>query len=123
LLLKHTHGAHWGFPKGTLEPGESDWQAAVRELKEETGIEHLSHVSGFERTLRYRFERDGQRVDKSVVYFLAATDQSSVTLSEEHSACGWFSYPRARQQLDHLNACELLEQAESFLNCLIRTSS
>jgi len=116
LLLKHTHGTHWGFPKGTLEPGESDWQAAVRELKEETGIEHFKRVPGFERTLRYRFEREGRHVDKSVVYFMATTDQQSVALSAEHSAYGWFTYPQARQQLDHPNARELLGEAEQFLN-------
>ena len=36
-LVKHADG-HWGFPKGHKEEGESDEGAALRELREETGI-------------------------------------------------------------------------------------
>ena len=35
LLLDY--GRHWDYPKGHLEKNESTWQAAVRELREETG--------------------------------------------------------------------------------------
>ena len=36
LLLRSYH--HWDFPKGRVEEGESDQQAALREFAEETGI-------------------------------------------------------------------------------------
>lgn len=37
---RYTHGGtHWELPAGRLEPGESPEQAAVRELREETGHE------------------------------------------------------------------------------------
>jgi 8-oxo-dGTP pyrophosphatase MutT (NUDIX family) len=39
LLLCHvTHTAHWDIPKGMRDPGESTLEAAVRELREETGL-------------------------------------------------------------------------------------
>lgn len=39
LLLCHVTGAHhYDLPKGKMDPGESELQAAVRELKEETGL-------------------------------------------------------------------------------------
>ena len=39
ILLVQSRGKLWGFPKGTLEPPETLINCALRELKEETGIE------------------------------------------------------------------------------------
>ena len=40
VLLCHVTGAkHWDLPKGKVDPGETEIQAAVRELQEETSIE------------------------------------------------------------------------------------
>ena len=36
LLMKHAD--RWDFPKGTVDPGESDLECAMRELWEETAI-------------------------------------------------------------------------------------
>jgi 8-oxo-dGTP pyrophosphatase MutT (NUDIX family) len=38
VLLVQSRGRLWGFPKGTIEPGEKSKDCAVRELWEETGI-------------------------------------------------------------------------------------
>jgi 8-oxo-dGTP pyrophosphatase MutT (NUDIX family) len=40
LLLCHvTHTPRWDIPKGTQDPGETTLEAAVRELREEAGLE------------------------------------------------------------------------------------
>lgn len=38
LLLKASYGSlHWSSPKGYVDPGEEDYDAALREVTEETG--------------------------------------------------------------------------------------
>lgn len=115
LLLKHRHGDHWSFPKGTVEPGESDWEAAVRELAEEAGIAHIQRLRGFRHRVRYQFQRQATVIDKTVIYYLATTPQRQIVLSPEHTEGGWFDYPAARERLTHDNARQLLDAAEVFL--------
>ena len=45
----------WLFPQGGVEPNEDFIQAALRELKEETGISSVEIVATLENPLRYKF--------------------------------------------------------------------
>ena len=38
LLIRHERGRHISFPKGHVEPGETERQTAEREILEETGV-------------------------------------------------------------------------------------
>ena len=38
LLIRHAKGRHISFPKGHVEPGETESQTAEREILEETGL-------------------------------------------------------------------------------------
>jgi 8-oxo-dGTP pyrophosphatase MutT (NUDIX family) len=58
----------WTLPKGTLAPGETSLDAALREVREETGyrcalVRELQPVT-------YWFQRDGRRIKKTVSWFL-----------------------------------------------------
>lgn len=48
LLIRQNYGAGlWGIPGGAVEPGESPQEAAVREAREETGLEvELEYLVG-----------------------------------------------------------------------------
>lgn len=45
MVQGYTAGTSWGFPKGKLEEGEADIDAAVREVYEETGFDIRALVS------------------------------------------------------------------------------
>ena len=59
----------WALPKGNIDPGESPAETAVREVREETGIEgHLVEKLG---DVRYVYTRPGGlRIFKVVSFFL-----------------------------------------------------
>jgi 8-oxo-dGTP pyrophosphatase MutT (NUDIX family) len=68
LAVVRVRGAILALPKGHPEKGESSQDAALREVREETGldatpVEKLGDI-------RYRYARDGDRVLKVVSFFL-----------------------------------------------------
>ena len=56
------------LPKGHIDPGENEVQAATREVREETGVvgEPVRELG----ESRYWYRRDGQTIPKSVLFFL-----------------------------------------------------
>jgi len=116
LLLRHRYGGHWGFPKGHIEPGESEIEAAARETREETGIGAVQPVPGFRKVSRYHFYRARRLVFKENVYFLGRVAYSEPILSREHTQCQWLPFAEAEQRLTFDNARHILDQAEKTLN-------
>ncbi len=115
LILRHRNGGHWSLPKGHIEPGESEEEAALRETREETGISDIKLVSGFRTVSRYSFSRRGVPVEKEVVYFLGGTGQTEVRLSKEHVDWRWADYEGALSTLTYPDTREVLRQAEEWL--------
>lgn len=58
----------WTLPKGTLAAGESNTDAALREVREETG--YRCEVVRALPAVTYWFQRDGRRIKKTVCWFL-----------------------------------------------------
>lgn len=114
LLLHYTAG-HWDFPKGNIEAGESEKEAAVREIREETGITDAEFIGGFRHTVSYRYSKGRRLVHKEVIFFLARTKTSSVTISHEHVGYAWKKYDDAMKQLTFQNAKNLLASARAFM--------
>lgn len=104
------------MPKGHVESGESEEETAKREIFEETGISELEFVPSFRETISYWFMRQGEKIPKEVVFFLAKTAQREVTLSDEHSGSLWLPFELAKKKMTHKNAQDLLEKAEKMLS-------
>lgn len=115
LLLLYPKG-YWGLVKGHLEPDESTYDAAHRELKEETGLE-ATLDQGFEETLKYKFtDPQGTLIAKKVTYYVGKASSQEVTLSHEHHDYAWMPYHEAISRLTYKNAQQILASAEHFLN-------
>lgn len=82
LLVKHSSGNYWAFPKGKQEIGESDKETAFRELFEETGLNIDVVLTEKELHEKYTFIRDGKRYKKFVRYFPAIV-KGEVKLDEK----------------------------------------
>jgi len=116
LLLRHRYGGHWGFPKGHIEAGESEVEAATREMREETGITEVQLIPGFRKISRYHFYRGRRPVFKENVYFLGRAACSKPTLSREHTQCEWLLFAEARERLTFDNVRYMLDAAEQLLS-------
>ena len=92
----------WAFPKGKLEPGETDEQAAVREVREETG---LSCRLGTE--LPSTTYVDDQGRPKLVRYWSmtvarGATPASGVSVGAPSARTPLAPEPKARHEIDEV---------------------
>jgi bis(5'-nucleosidyl)-tetraphosphatase len=117
LWLLLDYGKHWDYAKGHLEEGETAWQAAVREVREETGIKQIDRVGKFEQDMHYVFYSPKKgRIHKRVTYFVGRTRTETVGLSDEHTGYAWLPFAEAIVKLTYENAREILRAAEDYVN-------
>jgi len=114
LLLRYPSG-HWDFVKGKMEKDESTHETAVRETKEETGIEDVSFLENFEEWIDYNFQYQGELVQKKVVFFLAETKTKEIEISHEHLDYIWMDYNTAMEKTTFDNARTVLTRAQALL--------
>ena len=86
----------WQGVAGKIEKDEKAWQTAIRELKEETGLDPSNifiadHVSRF-------YETKGDRVNLVPVFGIEVSSKD-VILSDEHVDFKWVHYADARNTL------------------------
>ena len=114
LLLQYEAG-HWDFVKGNVEPNESEIETVFRELQEETGIIATQTIDGFRERIQYFYRRQGETVQKEVIFYLIEADTEKVQLSFEHVGYSWLDYNEALEKLTFKNAKDVLKKAELFL--------
>lgn len=105
----------WGLPKGMLEPDETEEQAAVREVLEETGlVAEVDHDLG---DIRYFYVWDGVRVRKRVRFFLMRATGGDVSNHDtEMEDVRWFSLRAARRRATYKGEREMIERAADRLS-------
>lgn len=114
-LLLHYEAGHWDFPKGNQEKKETEEQAAIREIKEETGIEDVEFVDGFKEIIKFFYKKGEETIYKEVVFLLAQTQTEEVHISFEHIGYAWMSYENAYKKLTFNTSKDLLRKANQFI--------
>ncbi len=111
LLLRRADEGLWCLPKGTLEPGETEGPAAVREVREETGLEVRIVAPLTE--VRYGFysPEDDMNVDKRVAYFLAERIGGRLALEPLFEDARWCTRSEALRLLHYENDRDVVRAA------------
>ena len=114
----HFHG--WVLPKGTVEPGESYEQTALREVKEEGGS--VANIVKYIGDTHYSFKVGNEEIVKTVKWYLMSTKSFySKPQREEHfDDSGFYKYHEAIYLLKYDNEREILEKAYSEYKALRR---
>ncbi|MBU2530139.1 MAG: NUDIX hydrolase [Elusimicrobia bacterium] len=103
IILMNTLGGKkiWTFPKGHLEKNETPEDAAMREVREETG--YTCRIKDKLLTAHYSLFRNGFKVDKTVDWFMMEIigDRGEVETPDEISDLKWLSINEAEKILSY----------------------
>jgi 8-oxo-dGTP diphosphatase len=111
LLIKD-HDNHWTIPKGHIKTGEDPKEAALREIKEETGLNNLNIVRELEST-RYFYCRGKDLIRKTVYLYLIAAEGNEELNPDKSEVKGamWFSGKDALKNVFYANIKDMLNKA------------
>lgn len=115
LLIRDSY-KNWGFPKGHLETDEAPDAAAVREVREETGLADVM-LDGEIDTIDWFFRFRGKLVHKVCHFFLMRTEVENTTpqRAEGITACKWARFEEATQLVSYANARDVLLRANAMV--------
>lgn len=110
LLTKHSQNKHWSFPKGLIDPGQTSEEAALREVREEGGVEaEIIDKVGYS---KYVYTFGGEKIFKVVTYFLMKYLSGDIANHDwEVEEAGWFEPDQALKQLTFSQDKNLLRLA------------
>ena len=115
LLIRDSY-RNWGFPKGHLEHEEQPAAAALREVREETGLEALD-LDGEIETIDWFFRFRGRLVHKVCHFYLMRTESTRTKpqRAEGITACRWVPFEDAVRLVSYANAREVLARAHAMV--------
>lgn len=107
LMARFNRGGklEWCIPKGHLEPGETNEQAAIREVFEETGL--VVEITSYLGEVSYQFIQSGQRISKTVHVYLMKQLSGELSMAHdphhEASELAWVKKDQLLTKLSHGN--------------------
>ena len=102
----------WSLPKGTPDPGETLEETALREVREETGLD-VRLMTGLG-SINYWFVRpdNGVRCHKTVHFYLMAPTGGSLDRHDpEFDLVRWFPAEEAAQAMAYADEIRMVEKA------------
>lgn len=119
ILLVHPTKAKWyetySVPKGGIESGESDIDAAIRELREETSIElNPNLISNPSNPIEIFYEnKQGKKYKKLILFTVYISKVEDIGLKSE-------GVDRMKLQLSEVDWCGFLDKKEAKLRIFHR---
>jgi 8-oxo-dGTP pyrophosphatase MutT (NUDIX family) len=115
LLIRDPY-QNWGLPKGHLEAGEDAPTAAVREVREETGLAALE-LGPELGMIDWYFRRDDELIHKMCSFFLMRSADGDVRpeVNEGITECEWLPVEQAVARVTYENAREMIRAAVRHL--------
>ncbi len=119
LLIRDSY-QHWGFPKGHLEDDETPAAAAMRETREETGLEQLI-LQGPIRVIDWHFRFRGKYIHKFCHFFLFESPAGDAVpqVDEGITAVRWEVLEKALEVLSYDNARGVLRRGAEMARTLV----
>lgn len=112
LLICHLRDGHWCFPKGHVEEEESEKETAIREVKEEVGLD-VELLEDFRTSIEY-CPRKG--IMKEVVFFIGKPLAHDVSFQiEEIRDYRWLDFEEAQKLITYSDSKDVLKQANNYL--------
>ncbi len=108
----------WTFPKGHIKENEDKENAALREIKEEIGVNNVKSL-GYLDSIEIKVKEPNKRpVPKTVYYFLIETtdDKLKITNEPEVKDAKWVNKDEAKKIVGYENALGILNAAFKKLN-------
>jgi 8-oxo-dGTP pyrophosphatase MutT (NUDIX family) len=107
LLVHRPRYLDWTFPKGKVQDGERDEDAALRELWEETGL-----VCELGRELASTHYKDPKLRDKTVRYWVMENCSGRFEPNDEVDRIEWLTLDEAAGRLSHRRDLDVLQSLE-----------
>lgn len=115
LVTQNSSNLYWGFPKGKIDKGQSSKEAALREVKEEGGVE-VEIIAKIGESKYVYTNKEKQKVFKVVVYFLMKYLSGDIKDHDwEVSDISWFTPEQAKERLSFAQDKHLLQKALDYL--------
>ena len=105
-------GGTWQMVSGRIEQGEKGWEAALREIKEETGLVPDRFYSA--NTLDAFYEVNQNCINLIPIFVGFVDGSQAVVLSQEHSEYRWITADAADDFLAFQQQKEMLKTIESL---------
>ena len=119
VLLIHRRGV-WDLPKGKLDPGETIEACALREVREEVGIDELSMLRPVGPTVHTYVEDEAFCVKVTHWYLMQTPERSFEPERREGiRRVAWARWSVAREHVGYDTLCDLMDQVEARVRATI----
>lgn len=109
----------WSLPKGHLEENESELEAAIREIYEETGLKNMKLIQKIGQYTRFKIGKnmsEDKSEEKTIILFLFKSQEEFLSpIDPDNPSAKWLSYEDAIKKLSHIKDKTFLEEHQALV--------